>query len=331
MKRIIWPLVFAVGVVVALRVSQPEMGDGVLLATGVVALVLALVQGRTRSRAHTRRTSPPPAAPLPGWAMVTRDDSIARNWAGHPHLPSSGLWNVWRGRAHHRPVTVFQTARTDPADTFMVFPMPLYSGPSFVATSTGPRSVSLAGAAPTGLSDLLDLVGPGNFRRLGVADGTFWMDLGPMSQSRVQGFISRRAPELTRMVNKTLPRDRAGGGQKASPPRTPEPVRAADAIMQTPPVEVQQRPALKPAEPSPIARSLENPDLAAEWQPAQWTAPSSTLDAPMGLGPTPPAGEALQGGWKPREWTPPDYGSSAAAAWRPAEPWTPNYDTGRDA
>lgn len=105
-----------------------------------------------------------------------------------------------------------------------------------------------------------------------------------------------------------------------------------DDIMQTPPIEVHERPALKPAAADPISAGLEHPDLSTitTWKPVEWAATPFELTAPMGLGEIPSAVDQLSTGWKPREWVAPTYGANESSEWKPAEAWQPNYTTSQN-
>ncbi|MGA4669955.1 hypothetical protein ACPCG0_09195 [Propionibacteriaceae bacterium Y1923] len=138
-----------------------------------------------------------------------------------------------------------------------------------------------------------------------------------------------RQPQPTMRQAPARPQTAAGGVPPTMPTTKlphdlgPDP----DDILQTGPIELNERPALKPAQADPISRSLENPELVAGWAPIEWTPTPFELTAPMGLGETPSATQELAGGWKPREWSAPDYGSSQLGEWKPAETWQPNYNT----
>ncbi|MGD7732348.1 hypothetical protein ACQCX5_05220 [Propionibacteriaceae bacterium G57] len=138
------------------------------------------------------------------------------------------------------------------------------------------------------------------------------------------------------------PAAKASQARPASPAPRPRPAGIdPTAIVQTGPIEQVERPALQRAAPDRVAAELENPLLAGEWKPMEWEPTPFTLSAPMGISALgqpelghpelgqPELGQPDEGsrtGWTPRPWTPPDYGSSATAAWKPAEAWQPNYD-----
>lgn len=335
-------------------------------------------QGLTGPRGKAPAASGP--KPPQGWDLMVRSDALAREWNNnHPVLPNTGIWNVRTGRAHRRQVFVFQAARVPPASTFMVFRMPNYEGPHFIATSDGRSQITVSGTMPPQLSEMLTRIGPRSFRRLGISPGRlFWADLGSMSADQVTSFVSQKLPGIVQTVNEHLtpaqaPASPPTGAQTArtqsnraqpapqgaprrvvAPPPTmpaarahrpaprPNPVGLSsaklphdlgpdpDEILQTGPIQLNERPALKPASADPVSRSLENPELAQPWKPVEWSPVPFELSAPMGLGETPTAAEALTSGWKPREWSPPDYGASASGEWKPAATWQPNYSTPTD-
>ena len=348
--------------------------SGSLLTVLVIMAVIGFLISKSSKKgpaapAPTARRQPP------GWSLTERADSLASEWNGnHPVLPSNGIWNVRSGRAHRRQVHVFQSSRTSPSSTFMIFRMPDYSGAPFEATSDGRNEVSVRGQMPAGVSAMLTAIGPRNFRRLGVLPGKlFWLEVGTLSETQVATFVVSKVPTIVAMVNEHLPtgatnqrsvqqrpvqqrpvQQRSGQQRRLEPaprpaqkrpalshPALSSPASAAmpttrlphdlgpnpDDILRTAPIELTERPALKPAEADPVSASLDNPQLSTEWKPIEWTPAPFALTAPMGLGETPSAAAELAAGWKPKEWTPPTYGHSEGGEWKPAAAWQPNYNT----
>lgn len=369
------------------------IGGAIVLGIGLVAtgstensanfftvLVVMAVIGFVISRSSKKGPAPSKAADAqrrprpdlrdprqpPGWSLTQRADSLAQEWKGnHSVLPSTGIWNVRSGRAHRRQVHVFQSARTSPAPTFMIFRMPDYNGPLFEAVSDGRNEVNVRGSMPPGGSELLSRIGPRNFRRLGVLPGKlFWMDVGTLGETQVATFVVSRVPSIVETVNEHLPTGKPAQQSSRQPSRQPSRQRPTqqrptqqrpaqqrpaqqhprpaalpasklphdfgpnpDDILRTAPIELTERPALKPAAADPVSASLENPELSTAWKPIEWTPAPFALTAPMGLGETPSAVEELATGWKPREWTPPTYGQQGVGEWKPAAAWQPNYST----
>jgi len=89
-----------------------------------------------------------------------------------------------------------------------------------------------------------------------------------------------------------------------------------DKILRTGPIEQVDRPALRKATPDPISERLDNPQLSQTWAPHEWSAPSVSLDVPEI--PAFSSQTVLEGGWKPRDWKPPEYANSTSQGGKPA-------------
>ena len=296
---------------------------------------------------------------IAGWTLVKRADEVAREWnANHPTLPSTGIFQVRRGRAHRRQVTVFQAAPEPPSRTFMIFRMPDYSGPPFEAISDGRSEISVRGQVSEGLSAMLTAIGPRTFHRLGILPGKlFWLDAGTMTESQVSSFVLTMVPGIVQAANAHLPTDgsvqrasqtgaqqKKAGQTKSTQTRSNQPQSKQPQSKQPQSKQRRPEPARRPAtqlRPTAPASALPhhlgpNPDDILRTgpieiterpalQPAKADPIAASLDNPE-----------LSAPWKPVEWTPAPFALTApmglgetpssaqelAGGWKP-RPWTP--------